>query len=104
LHHFDGISGFHLAENGEMSISAARGRAGPKDKSPFDSLIPILYRLTVGILRLSLNVQKLLTFSISVENAVWKLEGRDSPRGKKIFFDETPQKHFLWFIYIFYLL
>jgi hypothetical protein len=54
------ISGFQYI--GGMSISAARGRAGPEMTSPFDSLTPICYRLAVGIFRLSLTVQKLFDF------------------------------------------
>jgi hypothetical protein len=64
LHRFDVISAFVVAENGRKTISAARGRARPEVKSPFDSLTPIWYRSVLEFFDYLLPVQSYSTFSI----------------------------------------
>jgi hypothetical protein len=44
LYRFDVINAFVIAENDRKTISAARRRARPEVKSPFDCLTPIWYR------------------------------------------------------------
>jgi hypothetical protein len=61
-----------------MSVSAARERVGPEIMSPFDSLTPLLCRLTVGFFRLSLTVQKFSTCVITIVNALWKFKGKNN--------------------------
>jgi hypothetical protein len=62
LYRFDGLSGFRLAETGEILISTVRGRSGPEVTSPFASFTPIWYWLGVEIFRLSPIVEKLFDF------------------------------------------
>jgi hypothetical protein len=64
LYRFDVISAFVIAENGRKTISAARGRARPEVKSPFDSLTPIWYRSVLEFFDYLLPVQSYSTFSI----------------------------------------
>jgi hypothetical protein len=44
FYRFDVISAYVIAENGRKTILAARGRARPEVKSPFNSLTLIWYR------------------------------------------------------------
>jgi hypothetical protein len=64
LYRFDVISAFVIAENGRKTISAARGRARPEVKSPFDSLTPIWYRSVLEFFDYLLPVESYSTFSI----------------------------------------
>jgi hypothetical protein len=64
LYRFDVISAFVIAENGRKTISAARGRARPEVKSPFDCLTPIWYRSVLEFFDHLLPVQSYSTFSI----------------------------------------
>jgi hypothetical protein len=64
LYRFDVISAFVIAENGRKTISAARGRARPEVKSPFDCLTPIWYRSVLEFFDYLLPVQSYSTFSI----------------------------------------
>jgi hypothetical protein len=62
LHRFDVISAFVIAENGRKTISAARGRARPEVKSPFDSLTPTWYRSILEFFDYLLLSKKLFDF------------------------------------------
>jgi hypothetical protein len=66
LYRFDVISAFAVAEIGRKTISAARGRARPEVKSPFDCLTPIWSRSVLEFFDYLLPVQSYSTFSISM--------------------------------------
>jgi hypothetical protein len=62
LYRFDVISAFVIAENDRKTISAARGRARPEVKSPFDCLTPIWYRSVLEFFDYLLPVQSYSIF------------------------------------------
>jgi hypothetical protein len=62
FYRFDGISGFSLAEAGDMLFSAAKGRAGQEMTLPFNFLTPVWYRLAIEVSRLTLTVEKLCDY------------------------------------------
>jgi hypothetical protein len=64
LYRFDVIGAFVIAENDRKTISAARGRARPEVKSPFDCLTPVCYRSVLEFFDYLLPVQSYSTFSI----------------------------------------
>jgi hypothetical protein len=79
---FRGISGFSLAETGEMSLSDARGRAAPEVTSPFDSLTPLWFRLAIENFPLSLTFKKFCdSFDYYCKCHV-KMWGKDNPHWK----------------------
>jgi hypothetical protein len=58
------------AENGGMTISAARGRARPEMTSPFDSLTPICIGWPLEFFVYLSPFKSYSTFSITIENAL----------------------------------
>jgi hypothetical protein len=70
LYRFDVISAFVVAENDRKTISAARERARPEVKSPFDCLTPIWYTSVLEFFDYLLPVESYSTFSICMSNAV----------------------------------
>jgi hypothetical protein len=64
LYRFDVVSTFVIAENGRMTISAARGRVRLEVKSPFDSLTPISYTSALKFSDYLLLVKSCSTFLI----------------------------------------
>jgi hypothetical protein len=95
LYRFDVISAFVIAEDGRKTISAARGRARPEVKTPFDSLTPICDRSVFGIFRSSFTCPKLFDFFDLHVKCPLKILGKGYSPCNIFFIDETPKKHFL---------
>jgi hypothetical protein len=64
MHCFDVVRALVIAENGRKTVSAARRRARPEVKSPFDCLTPIWYRPVLEFFDYLLLVKGYSTFSI----------------------------------------
>jgi hypothetical protein len=58
------IGVFRKVNNGRLTISTARGRVRPSEKSPFNSLTPIWYRSVLKFFGYLLPVKSYSTFSI----------------------------------------
>ena len=78
-----------MGRNGELSVSAARGRPTPELISPFDSVTPSQYRYSFGIFRLSLTVHKLFV--------VLYLAGNSHSGPKISFFGDFEPLSVIWY-------
>jgi hypothetical protein len=94
LYCYDVIRAFVIAEKGRKTISAARGRARPEVKSPFDSLTPIWYRSVLEFFDYLLPVQSYSTFRFSCKMPFENFGEEIFP--SEIFSSMRPQKALPW--------
>jgi hypothetical protein len=91
LYRFDVISAFVIAENGRKTISAAKGRARPEVKSPFDSLTPIWYRSVLEFLIIFYLSKVIRLFRFACKMPFENFGEGIFLREKFFFIDETPK-------------
>jgi hypothetical protein len=91
LYRFDVISAFVIAENARKTISAARRRARPEVKSPFDCLTSIWYRPVLEFFDYLLPVESYSTFRFA-RKLPFENFGEGIFPGEKIFSLMKPPK------------